>query len=532
MKKRAHVVSSAFAFLAAALVLSSAAAASADAYKPYSIDDISMSSDQAVMVIQEPGYESATHSGLSVQPPSTGNTDTRGIWRSCSGAQDPVCDMKDPSLDLIAWPIIPTCTEATSEICVEGLEVAAPNGDYQKATFLRSAKDGIRIQGDKNLGLVEGITPSLFDAPNAPNMGGTTTYAVRVQLEQHFDHRTGKYYSQTLQANVIPYVQTQGDFSPAYFDAKAKPGMEYNQGRANTACQWVEVGTCGMRTDFVEGTKIRLSFRVPENLGGWFSGRMKSPNIAVTKFSPTANRLVVEGSAVDVPQLAYVKAQADIQVEKTLNVGRGGTAKGLFWAVTAGGPGSEDVFKWVDLYRKQLNETAAGVSSYWRMMTVSAGQGGPCLADTSKVLGIVSTNAMGFDVGAPKFQSGSLNYQVTGLHYMPDGKTETEGTYDLVMRSDTARCLYGFSKAPVSATISVTGSSGESKTATTVVGEKDGWLKMAAYGFTFSSPTISVKLTQAGATSAVKTTITCAKGKLTKKVTAVNATCPAGYKKK
>jgi hypothetical protein len=31
---------------------------------------------------------------------------------------------------------------------------------------------------------------------------------------------------------------------------------------------------------------------------------------------------------------------------------------------------------------------------------------------------------------------------------------------------------------------------------------------------------------------AKKTTITCVKGKLTKKVTAVNPKCPAGYKKK
>jgi hypothetical protein len=32
--------------------------------------------------------------------------------------------------------------------------------------------------------------------------------------------------------------------------------------------------------------------------------------------------------------------------------------------------------------------------------------------------------------------------------------------------------------------------------------------------------------------SAKATTITCIKGKTTKKVTAVNPTCPAGYKKK
>jgi hypothetical protein len=113
---------------------------------------------------------------------------------------------------------------------------------------------------------------------------------------------------------------------------------------------------------------------------------------------------------------------------------------------------------------------------------------------------------------------------------MPDGTTPVQGTYDLVMRSDAARCLYGFTNAPISATVSVTG--GDTSTvATTVVSEKNGWLKMAAYGFTFSQKTLTVRMTQAKA-PAVKKTITCVKGKVTKKVTAVNATCPAGYKKK
>jgi hypothetical protein len=70
-----------------------------------------------------------------------------------------------------------------------------------------------------------------------------------------------------------------------------------------------------------------------------------------------------------------------------------------------------------------------------------------------------------------------------------------------------------------------------STVATTVVSEKNGWLKMAAYGFTFSEKTLTVRMTQANA-PVVKKTITCVKGKVTKKVTAVNAKCPAGYKKK
>ena len=75
--------------------------------------------------------------------------------------------------------------------------------------------------------------------------------------------------------------------------------------------------------------------------------------------------------------------------------------------------------------------------------------------------------------------------------------------------------------------------------ATTLVREKDGFLNLAAYNFTFSSPTVRVKLTQekvipkASVTvPAKKISITCVKSKTSKKVTAVNPVCPKGYKKK
>jgi hypothetical protein len=79
---------------------------------------------------------------------------------------------------------------------------------------------------------------------------------------------------------------------------------------------------------------------------------------------------------------------------------------------------------------------------------------------------------------------------------------------------------------------------------------------MTASGFTFSTPQIKVKLSQEKAaptptpsTSATptptptptptavplvtkKTSITCIKGKSTKKVTALNPKCPYGYRKK
>jgi hypothetical protein len=71
---------------------------------------------------------------------------------------------------------------------------------------------------------------------------------------------------------------------------------------------------------------------------------------------------------------------------------------------------------------------------------------------------------------------------------------------------------------------------------------------MSAKGFTYSAPTIKVKLSQdvpapapsatptpspiAKPAAAKKNSITCVKGKTSKKVTAVNPKCPTGYKKK
>jgi hypothetical protein len=65
-----------------------------------------------------------------------------------------------------------------------------------------------------------------------------------------------------------------------------------------------------------------------------------------------------------------------------------------------------------------------------------------------------------------------------------------------------------------------------------MVSERDGWLRIAAYGFGFSNPMIKVKLTQSGSkgVKAKKITITCKKGKKSKKVTGITPKCPAGYK--
>jgi hypothetical protein len=77
--------------------------------------------------------------------------------------------------------------------------------------------------------------------------------------------------------------------------------------------------------------------------------------------------------------------------------------------------------------------------------------------------------------------------------------------------------------------VSITSADGEQKSiATTSLNERNGWIQLSAVGFTFSSPTIKVKLTQE---KSKKTTITCAKGMASTKVSGFNPKCPSGYKK-
>jgi len=92
--------------------------------------------------------------------------------------------------------------------------------------------------------------------------------------------------------------------------------------------------------------------------------------------------------------------------------------------------------------------------------------------------------------------------------------------------------------------VSVVNPDGTNQVATTSVKIQNGIFRIDAYGFHYSQPTIVLKPTTdtkvplvnvssaPNTKSAAKTTITCVKGKTSKKVTALKPVCPKGFKKK
>lgn len=448
----------------------------------------------------------------------------------CSSPTDPKCTTAKTAT-LAGRAILPRCDSETDTNCIVSLQLSTKDGVFEEAKYIRNIA-GATFPEHKSTGFMEQSTVSLWDAPGVPSKAGYTGYAVIVKVWQDATGRPFKFKPWDINASVIPYREELGKGETPYaFEIEGNPVNGVQQttvagGGHSYECAWAEDGVCGVMQDFTNGTRVKLTIRISNEVGGWFKGRIKDPQISVQKFSSTNNLITVEAEPAEVARFAYMEPDVKnlTAKQKSFVKGFAGSWDGF---VTWSAPGPPGSFEFLEHFRKYVNDTASGVNTFWNYSSAGYGNSG-CLADRSRVLGIVTTNSMLYDGGVPKFSGGFLNYKVAGLHYMPDGQTEVIGTYDLVMRSDVARCLYNFNKAPVSATVSVTGGSSQN-VATTVVSEKNGWLKLAAYGFNFSQKTIKVKLSQK------KSSIICVnvkKDKLTKKVTNYNPSCPSGFKRK
>jgi hypothetical protein len=182
----------------------------------------------------------------------------------------------------------------------------------------------------------------------------------------------------------------------------------------------------------------------------------------------------------------------------------------------------------VKYFSGALKDTATAATNIWSFDTRPPASLGKCFNDPTKVLGVVATNALTYSLDPVFSTGGRINYSVSSLHFDVDGMTPNYGYYRMQLNSSVARCYYGFTNAPVMATISVLDVDGNSKTSTTSFREANGSLYFTAADFTYSAPTVRIVLTQ-------PKTITCVKvsnKKVLKKVTGTSPKCPAGYVKR
>jgi len=482
------------------------------------------------------------------------------------------------------------CTDFKSD-CVEEV-IAEREGKPLKTIFKRYFPEmsGENFEGNDRYNLPSPGNTFLISIPEAPHAYGDNYLVAAVLQGERWPNRSNQNFSvKSFEVAIWPVQLLAGNY-PKYREATTPSeysGLTHNVGYGGS-CGYGEVQTtgteCAKKTEPPKGLTLGIKLRLKAEVSGWFSGRASNVDMKIKLNDLNEQVIELKGQYVVVPSVfAWVKRS-----ELPTDLKNYYEELGSFWSEMGSGYGCEKVAsslstesKWecAGLLRnpgnsaqgmKELSywlplasDKAVTSESSWYLRAVVQGISDRCPIPKNRLVGNVTTNATTFVPGPPTFNDAtqSLDYKVLAPHYLEDG-TEFLGTYDLNIDSAIARCLYGFTNAPISATVSVVSDAGENKIAVTQVSEKNGFINLGAYGFTFSSPTLRVTLTQekkvetkpeatatiqnnndtasksAAATTvtkkkdSVKATITCVKGKVTRKISGANAKCPQGFRKK
>lgn len=433
--------------------------------------------------------------------------------------------------------VFPMCDVRNADFCIEKLEVKNETGEWRTAQFERSISGPTHIAVPE-IGYPTAGTVSLFGSMAEDKTLGVDGYAVYASVEMRLDPSQSPEASfSSLDLRVTPYKETSGNFTEQSISAststKGRKSIGFTTFGEENA--WSENGRAGKALQFNEKSAIRLTTHIPASVTGWLGGRLSHAEFEVTSLSKNVNRLVIGGNPVKVGRAVANFERSNPPELFKQNIINSPSSSSFGWR------GSNGVFQVLDAIKTLMSDKSVFEEVRWAVESFPNSTQF-CLNDSTKLVGLVTSNATVFYSKPPIFSNGSLNYQVGGLHYESNGAI-TSGQYDLVMRSDVARCLYKYSSAPIQGSISITYESGSSEVATQVVNESNGWLHLGAYNFTYSSPVISVKLLQnspevtpssqpTSKPTSSKTAISCVKGKLIKKVVAINPKCPKGYKKK
>ncbi len=468
--------------------------------------------------------------------------------------------------------VLPMCSDAADINCITGITATDASG---KSLAVNSPsvfpkENPQAFAGNLGLNVPQGSGAVLVSIPDAKHAGGDS-YLVKTTLTSERTKRDSTFPAPSLNASIYAVKVIDGDFfdmatetDTAKYDSIRRLPVGTTQTKmladpmASKLCVAASLTQCALAYTMPKDITFGFSLRISTSLSGWLHGRMRNAVIDYKQDGAITN-LSVAGTPISVPLVdVWAKSSelSDAHIAAYLNQQWSG--EGRHYPQTQENMGlpileSEKTrtgmqnisFKHINtnfsefsmanflLWLPLAKDKAAAMPTEWRIGTMNdRGQGkvGECLSQSKTLAGVVTTNSTMYVDGPPKFQDGFLDYKVASTHFEADGTTVFKGTYELIMSSKIARCIYGFTAAPVSATVSITSESGEPSTATTQVNEKNGWLTLAAYNFTFSNPTVRVSLTQAKPIKNI--TISCIKGKKTKKVSAVNPKCPSGYRKK
>jgi len=430
------------------------------------------------------------------------------------------------------------CATAASLDCISGFGHIAADGTRVPATYVsKFPTAGMNdFAADPAAGLPAGMSAGVWQlAAGSGSSVGLHYLRAAVSGERTTGNKFvfKQYRAVVSPVEMVPW-ECQGSLCSPGFNPQPDGktyGFQYGQGRTE-GLDCVMTGTnpltgamtCAKRKAFTPSVRYYVSVRLSQSPKGWLHGRLNEPQITIGPIEGSDDALTIDivGGSVAVPVVSTGRLFKDLPVAMQDKYRKTGgwpvTNGGSGYFTSRDGPGGEgwgpeqrnrlsippaagtvglaELEAWLPL----VNDTATADPSQWIVRTLQEWElqgANKCLTEKQRLNGVVVTNATQYSAGPPEFDTatGTLNYKVSAPHYRSGG-SETKGVYVLFVRSETARCLYGFDRAPIKSTIEVIEKEGVQDIATTSVSERNGWLRLSAYNYTHSSPTLKVKLGQ------------------------------------
>ena len=423
----------------------------------------------------------------------------------CKGLSDPKCQGVDISIAAYLTP----CSATNTIGCINEVYAVDRSGNKTPATFVRTvAKDPINDFSEiPNSNIVNGEGAGGLWEFAKPLEGSTTNSYTLQSLLSGWTRNDGKPAGYSIFKISFSAVTTiKGDYRAPFFGIDKNDRLIGFGGSADD-CVLTENQLCFKRVEMPPNYRFGISVRLPNSLSGWFHGRIYRPDFNITSLGSQGFEYRFEAAPVTVPIVKSIVPRNEWSSEFSKYVTD-------HWPMSNGGgllmPGNSGklAIELTSRFLPIIKDKSTASADFWYLSTLDRyGNGGieeivddkivKCSASPTKVSGIVTTNALVYTAGPPTFNPTtlSLDYKVLSPHLSEKDK-ENIGTYDLLVDSTVARCVYGFKSAAIRAQIEVVGNDGSNKVATTLFGEKGNWLILSANGFTYSDPTIRVKLTE------------------------------------
>lgn len=501
-------------------------------------------------------------SSIRVLTSNVGESDS-AVSYLCTSIADPLCGPSSGKFkSLRVDSVIGNCALTPNSACVEKISFTLADKSIVTAKPVLEIPANTKTFPGKFDSDGKGYPPGLSswfweaDLPGAPKSrflarGTVTTYAKITGGALDFQKPTFTFELVPVTSEPAPVVAPRLE----NFKYKNTQDPVVRQVSIQPSCLAHDTNICYHRASFPKDSRASVTLQLPNRLTGWLNGRLVKPNVTTEKINEIYDRVVVDAAPSEniiaggwvewknIPEKLFFN---DDGTPNTMGVGRLDGAAGMY----SGSVGAiQEYLEW----QPYLGEKALLKEEGWTISSTVVESTNSC-GNQSGLQGVVAANASAYSPGAPDFnkETQTLDYKVAAPHFAPDGKTENLGTYGLSMRADLVQCLYGVKDVPSRVEISITNaSSGESKGSTVELSRNGNWVYLSAEGFTFSSPTLKVKLVQdkkietapapasepqvsaaAAPKVAIKKSITCVKGKITRKIAGTNPKCPAGFKRK